>query len=374
MKFNIKIIPILLFVFIIRIEANDTEMGNYGYNPVPMSASKVQMIREVIYAKMENNEYKVHCKFWFYNHGDKVKLKVGFPDYPMDELDENYQPLKNFRSLVNDKPVTLEYKRKIKRIDTSYIENNKLYLDTISVNWYIKTVDFPANDTVIIENCYEGNLGGTVGHWFSALIFMNYVIGTGSSWYGNISDGLIVFDYTNLRSADFIRNPQNLSKNKNITVTISENMTTFQFKDYKPKKNETLGLEFYSRLGVNNDWESIFNPPANESEFGLDEIKKSLKEIKNNFDPEKLDRMSKEVLVRGCLPLENKTDIEFFKQKPWYKPIKAINENTDDEFIIDESKSILKLKKYISKNKIKPIIKKIDEAELLKQMQIFKLK
>lgn len=364
---------LLLFAFIHVLKANDTEMGNYGYNPVPLSASKVQMLKEVVYAKMENNEYKVHCKFWFYNHGDRTKLKVGFPDFPMDSWDENYQPIRNFRSLVNDKPVKLVYKRKIKRIDTSYVENNKLYLDTISDNWYIKTVDFPAKDTVIIENYYEGQLGGTVGHWFAALTFMHYVIGTGSSWFGNINDGLIVFDYTNLRSADFIRNPQELSKNKNIKVTVSENLTTFEFKNYKPKKNETLGLEFYTYLGY-SDWESIFNPAGSESDYGMDENKKSVNEIKKNFDPEKLDRMSKEVLARNGNIFSDKSDDQFFSQKPWYKPKAGKSNSEDDDYHIKESQNILSLKKYISKNKIKSIIQKIDEAALLKQMQIFKLK
>jgi hypothetical protein len=348
-------------------------MGNYGYNPVPMSASKVQMLKEVVYAKMEKNGYKVHCKFWFYNHGNRTKLKVGFPDFNFGYEDENYNPLYNFKSLVNDRPVELEYKKTIKSIDTSYGKGNDIFLDTISDNWYIKTVDFPSNDTVVVENYYEGQLGSSVGHPFSATTFVHYVIGTGSSWYENINDGLIVFDYTNLRSADFIRNPQDLSKNKNIKVTVSENLTTFEFKNYKPKKNETLGLVFYSYLGL-CDWESMFNPTESESDYGIDENKKSENEIKNNFDPEKLDRMSKEVLARIGNIFSDKSDEQFFSQKPWYKPKVGLSKSKDEDYHIEESQNILSLKKYIPKNKIKSIIQKIDEAELLKQMQIFKLK
>jgi hypothetical protein len=373
----IKHVLFLLIAIIQILKANDTELGSYGYNLVSMTNSKVQMLKEIVYVKIDNFEYKVHCKFWFYNHGENIKLKVGFPDfdllngYNIDNEDLDYHPIKNFKSLVNDKPVNLEYST-IKHIDTAFAGNQSVF-DTINNNWYIKYVEFPEHDSVIIENYYEGELGGTVAHSFSSLVSFNYIIGTGSSWYGNILDGLVVFDYTDLRSSDFIRNAHDLLNINNIKVNISENITTFEFKDYKPPEEQTLGLEFYNSFFLDSlDYQNLNDILSDSIVYSYDTTN-YLNEIKNNFDAKKIDRMSKELLARNGYIFNNNKDISYFKQKSWYKPKNYYENKEDFDYVIKESKNILFLKKYCSKKNQISKIKNINEHNILKIINLFKI-
>ena len=379
---TIKYIFLFLIANVIILKADDSDIGNYGYNLVAMKQSKVQMVKEIVYIKIEENSYNVHCKFWFYNHGETVNLQVGFPDFIFDSYPYE-TPIQNFKSLVNDKSVKLEYKN----IDGKYTLQKSVFkkndttreYDTIRDNWYIKSVEFPEKDTVIIEDYYECDSGNTLVHAFSSISFINYVIGTGATWYKNIMDGLIIFDYTDFRSSDFIRNSEKILKTNNIKTTISENITTFEFKDYKPPKDQKLSLELYQYFyfyyeSETESYDEKLQHLLNDSiDFNYKPIN-YIDEIKNNFNYIKLERMSKEIMARQGYIFDDNVDNEYYKQKTWYKPKKINKDSSDYKYIIGESKGILSLKMFCNKNKPDIPPTNIREKETLKLREIFKLK
>jgi hypothetical protein len=210
-----------------------------------------------------------------------------------------------------------------------------------------------------------------VAHPFAYLAFFKYYIGSGSSWYGKIDDGLVVFDYTDLRSSDFIRNPQTLSINKNIKATISENLATFSYKNYKPPINETLGIEFYLGFMLNYEVAESFEISIN-SMREYDETD-YWAEIRNTFSEKKLNRISKELLARQGYIFKNENDKKYFKQKSWYKP-KSKYESDKLENAMDAGKELKFLKKYCAQNTQFDKINIMNENEIYKLKKEFKIK
>lgn len=353
--------------------ADDTEFGNYGYNLFSMTKSKVQMSKEIVYIQMSENGVKVRCKFWFYNHGKTQTLKVGFPDfnYFFDD-DDNYTPVKNFKSIVNGKPIKLEYKS-VKWIDSTHRDHNSYSKwDTTMNRWYVKTVKFPSNDTVIVENYYEGELGNTVDHAFATCAFVNYYLGSGSSWNGNIEHGIIIFDFTDFLSSDFIINPQNLVSIPGIKTTISENLAMFDFNNYTPPKYQLLKLNFYSGFIPDTYIQGLYDN-IDFSEESSRNKHTFLEELQNNLFPKKLDRMSKEILARAGYLFPYDADNQYFKRKSWYKPNSNGNFGEEIDEAKDRSEAALMLKKYCRDIKPFSFTTKIDERvikELMKQFEI----
>lgn len=159
----IMIKTFLLFLFILPLfsTADDGFIGTIGGNVFPIWRSEqIRMSKEEIRIKMFKDSCIVTCKFWFTNEtSDTAKeINMGFPDF-IYEGESQPHPLRSFTCRVRGNRERF-YKKKqiIYCIDdsakTSYPMDEYQY-------WYCWDVNVNPKETVLVENTYVGDWGGS---------------------------------------------------------------------------------------------------------------------------------------------------------------------------------------------------------------------
>lgn len=295
------IIPLLLLGSSV-VFANDTYLGSVGGNTFNEDAidnkfvnyvqsNNIQMVKERIHIDVYQDSFTAFCKFWFYNKGEKQYVFFGFPNISNSEFISTGR-LNNFKTAINNKNISVDTATQV----TKYGEDGQIVEE--SVSWYRWAYEMPVNDTLIIENTYSGEVG------FSSIgAVVTYIIGTGSTWDGPIKDGIIVFDFNKTLSSNFIFKDTGTLYTK-IKPIVYDDSIVFQFKNYKPGKNEYLKVDYL------NYW-NHFQPFAPSLIF---------KDNKSHGDAIKL--MRNEIFARHGYVFKDANLNKYFSSKIWYKPNK----------------------------------------------------
>jgi len=298
----------LLFTTVLL--ADDSYVGAWSANISPMKklSKDIQMVKEVVYVKMHQDSSEVFCKFWFYNTGKTQTIKVGFPDYhAMYDVSSTF-PIENFKSSINNKYAEVKPFRFVEKIDTINY-NNEISFDSAYTNWYVKDVEFKANDTTIIEDYYTGKNGGYAGGGGDNGVYIatsfHYFLGSGKTWKGPIGDGTIIFDHSELLSNYFSDSYSNENKSKKINIIKLDDFTIYNFKDLKPKENTFVDI-------------GLLISQTNEDELTDVSIFDYL--CKNKYNSDDVQIMKNELLARLGRPITDNFLKDYFSKKSWYKP------------------------------------------------------
>ncbi|GEM_PF-4733352 len=279
----------LLSLFTIAAKANDTYLGSVGGSTFdeqkaayPFSSwhnsNDIRMLKERVVIDIRRDSFCTHCTFWFCNHGKTQYVHFGFPNY-VSEFEEGTGKLRNFSTCIKGEQIQTD----------TVVQKTHSYDAAESVNWFSWHYQVPANDTLIIENSYTGDLGLSPT---SAIV--RYIIGTGSTWEGTIADGTVIFNITNVASSNFIIKGQ--YGQTEIKPDIYQDSIVFRFHDYKPKWGESVGIEiapFWLGYGM----------PSLQS-----------------MDPMKIRLMRNEIYARHGYVFNDKSLNVYFHKQSWYKP------------------------------------------------------
>jgi hypothetical protein len=297
MTLNKIIITFFIIFFFPCIDiANDSALGSIGGNVFPIfGRTNIKMLKEAIYIKMFDDSCTVNCKFWFVNTGNETKeLWVGFPDY-FSDLSESSQGLKGFTCVVNNKSEKVEQFTQIVTPDADS-----------TIEWYEKWfcwfTTFPPLDTVIIENSYYGFWGLAT----EPSRFFDYLVGTARTWNGNIGNGKVTFDYSEL-SRHFFLDTTIYSYswhklNTGMARHIYNDSVVFTFDDYLPPWNETLSVSFIPL------WQFLYLNDTSQ-----------LFSLKILYSKERLRLLRNDVYARHGYVFQDHELQEYFEKQPWYR-------------------------------------------------------
>jgi hypothetical protein len=304
-------------------KANDAFLGSRGGNVFPIFRNEsIRMVREEIRISMRKDSCTVNCRFWFKNLGSrKENVYMGFPDY-FENIAQNSDPLRHFTCAINGAKTDVE-----KRKQTNEVENVP---DLKSYEkWYCWNVDFKPGETVLIENNYNGGLGGSAAGTCS----FSYLIGTAQTWAGTIANGKVIFDYSKIASKAFVDTTfySDNTLPKGLDRTIYNDSTVFSYNNYLPKWNESLSVDLIC----------FWKCPYGELQKGLTEypFAGNLLESKNK---QTLRLMRNEVFARHGYIFRDPELKSYFTQLAWYKP--------DETFVPEQLNDFERLfVKYVQK-------------------------
>jgi len=323
---RLLIIYSILLLSTATIKANDAFLGSRGGNVFPIIRNEnIQMVKEEIRINLEKDSCIVHCKFWFQNHGNKRELALmGFPDY-FSDVAQNSIPLRGFTCTVNGQTTKIE-----KRTQTTEIENIP---DLKSYEkWYCWNAQINAGETILVENSYVGDWGGSV----DGTCRFAYLIGTAQTWSSNIASGKVIFDYSRIASSAFVDTCFYSDKTlpKGLKRSIYADSIVFSYQEYLPKWDETLRVSIYS----------FWKCPAGTIHVGTKELPSTFQSrFINQLDKEKLRLMRNEVFARNGYLFKDPELQKYFAGKAWYKPnsdFKSENLNSYEVLFVNYLKKL----------------------------------
>jgi len=329
-KFLTTLILILPFQLLADIGSLDSEQGNI----YPVKNTSVSMSREYVYIKLFQDSVTVDATFWMYNKDSTQHGIVGFPDF--SKLSYKLKEITDFRVSIDSSNVIP---------DTMFIEKDFLRFKK-EFKWYAWEVVFHAKDTTLIQVSYTG-FWGSAGldpfKWFG------YFLGTAKTWNGPIGEGTIVFDYTNYFSNRYISkcrwqkvstDPDSLmgflpvEDDRDMEVTTEENTQTYQFKNYSPRENESVIIEFLNPYDYHWYW-YLWDDRYLEDYFNC-----------HLYTKNDVYFILAELYARRGFIFNSPRETDYFEKRIWYKP----NENfTPDKFSKGE-KVFIEMLKIVGQN------------------------
>ncbi|MCR4941045.1 MAG: YARHG domain-containing protein [Treponemataceae bacterium] len=165
------------------INANDAYIEAAGGSVLPIDSPHasahpyISMKSEVIKIDLEKDFYRVHVDFVFYNEGDSVKVKVGFPKWHYGS--SKTIEMRNFKTSVNGKTVDYEI------IEDKGAET-PLHKSDVVDSWFVREITFPSKTTTktsVDYDCEYGHAGFNKG--------VEYLFGTGKTWKNPIGSQTI---------------------------------------------------------------------------------------------------------------------------------------------------------------------------------------
>ncbi len=157
--------------------ANFTAVHVAGGTIIPLTDTKIELVREDIFFDFHDDYWNVSLNYNFYNHGEDQKLDCGFPKWcsPQDLDFFNSHEYTNFKDISFSKNGnTLPFIRK--KVEETFVN------DTVITEWYVLNCFFKKNDYANITINYSTRFGQ---NGFENMT--QYLFGTGSTWYSVIS-------------------------------------------------------------------------------------------------------------------------------------------------------------------------------------------
>lgn len=175
---------------------NDTLVTSAAGGTVKMMSEhkSIRMVSEKVDVKINSNSARVHCKFVFKNEGPSCTVEMGFPDVMTAggaaSVEPNDARMKNFRSWVDGRLVETKIVPSEKEKEQD--PDGRIYRYT---EYRVKKVSFQKNQTLIVEDEYDCNLGmwdyvGKPGPDYS----FKYILRSGAAWKGKIGKAEINVD------------------------------------------------------------------------------------------------------------------------------------------------------------------------------------
>lgn len=257
--------------------ADDGILYTSGAPRLMHGESNIRMIRERVTANVYRKYSDVHCRFVFKNEGPATDARIGFPDGPeigFEVGDKPYYSLENFRSAVDGQSV-------IPKIEVTGVKPEGGYVaDYKAPVYHVKTVHFAKGQTRVVEDWYRSRHSGGAtnsktkkGDDNLYVSQFTYVMASGGSWKGNISEAIVDVSFMEkpLRDIRTIAESQfgdvtesinlgSLPKNRVIWSGFIQprakgNRVIFERHNFKPTAKDNITLTF--------DW-----LPFRESAFG----------------------------------------------------------------------------------------------------------
>ena len=309
------LISLLLVFSIAKINANDAFLGSRGGNVFPIIRNEsIRMVKEEIKVVMEKDSCRVYCRFWFKNLGTKVEnVFMGFPDY-FEDIGQVSNPLRGFTCAVNGQMKEVE--KRTQTIEIDKIPDLKSY-----EKWFCWNVKFKPGETILVENNYNGDLGGSAEGTCS----FSYLIGTAQTWSSTIANGKVIFDYSKIASKAFMDTTfySDRTLPKGLERYIYNDSTVFSYNNYLPKWNETLVVTLLC----------FWKCPYGELQKGLTEYPFRNNRFKyQNISKQTLRLMRNEVFARHGYVFKDIELQSYFSTQNWYKPDSNFNPNQLNEF------------------------------------------
>jgi hypothetical protein len=263
---------------------------------------------------MEKDSCRVYCKFWFKNLGPKAEnVFMGFPDYFKD-IAQNSNPLRGFTCNVNGQKT--EFEKRTQTIEVDKIPELKSY-----EKWFCWNVKFKPGETVLVENNYTGDLGGSA----EGTCRFSYLIGTAQTWSSTIANGKVIFDYSKIASKAFVDTTYYSDRTlpNGIVKKIYNDSTVFSFSNYLPKWNESLKIELlcFWKCPYGELKNGATEYPFRNNRFSTQNISKTMLRLMRN------EVFARHGYVFKDLELQN-----YFSAQTWYKPDGTFNPNQLNEF------------------------------------------
>ncbi len=326
----------ILFLCLLSFEliANEGYVGIHGGNIQMKKHASVQMVKERVYITLYDNFYDVRCKFWFYNHGVTTTDTVGYP-YLFDNQGYGIggdKGLRFFKTKINGKTLS---KDKI----SWHIAQNPPHNPVAGRNWYYWETTFPSYDTTIIENSYIGEYEIEPDNNDLTVDNMYYILGTGSSWYGAIIDGIIVVDKSNVsKYYDVMKLEREYQeKRKSLNYDENNNIYIFKLENYIPSKEETIS---FSKLPNDPRLQDCYYYYDYEDSKKNNAIREAF--INNDMSWCKIEDyyyLKNLIFAKNGFVFKDSLLRRHFSSFPWYKPNPIITfdslKNIDQRIILE---------------------------------------
>jgi len=225
-----------------------------GGNPQLMieEHKTISMKREVVDVQIGKELITVDCKFEFKNNGPACKVRMGFPDIPIETGDDKTDDGKQF-------PFFFSYRSYVdgKEVETS-VEKGKSEEDDLF--WHSQDVEFAANAVHSVRDIYTIPAALSVDYGGNCSRAFYYILRTGASWQGKIGSGLItikfdpdilsaplkVVSYEKGGSVQPKDRPDNMVVyDSNLKAISKANSIQFRFKNFEPKDDgDNVAIEF----------------------------------------------------------------------------------------------------------------------------------
>jgi hypothetical protein len=290
------------------------------------------MTGEDVRIRLKPDDYDVDATFTFYNEGKSTSVLVGFPMDGWSPGDHNVGEFKAFKTYVDGKEV-----QTINQYETW--QGDGMPGET---KWKLKRVSFDEGSTTVTRVVYTA----PYGEFANNFRFVSYVIGTGSSWYGNIgrSTFTIVFDDNCNLEIDNKNHPfaedSPMKKNKITFRRTGKNEMSWYVNEFKPHKDEVFNLNLYTDEYM--PWET-----AKVFYYDLDITVRPVKEsILDTLSLKQLRILQNEIYARHGKVFEDDTLREYFSCQTRYKPKDGFSES---ELNAIEKQNVEIINAYIKK-------------------------
>ena len=231
-EMRLKLICLLVLVLTLslfsEILADDTVFEGEGETVWPVENKEIEMVAETVMVRPGQKGWDVDCIFVLRNTGEAAEVQVGFPDLPKRSPGDEYGQgtIENFRCFINEEPVQVEFKKSIQ----SPLDSSLKYPYA-----YIWTMSFKKRQTTRVTNSYSFK-----GMFSSnGLIWLRYVLKTGTLWKGKIKKAILEFDLGEI-------DPRFVTSIRPSGFVIRKNKIRWTFSDFEPK--EDIEITYYLRV------------------------------------------------------------------------------------------------------------------------------
>ncbi len=270
-------------------KANDgyvTKISHGGVTFYNGTNSTIRMDSEYVEITLYGNYFTVDATFWLYNTGPTKTAKVGFPHKGgytgVTNIDSQWieefnadisYAVSDFSTRVNDSQVPFKTFQKLDRklrVDEKLILNtpkeivrwwqkkgksrNKEEMSGICsdkwLQWYVKSVHFPANTTVKTSVAYKSFYSNYNNNDDTVAMGGTYIFGSGKSWKGNRQKSVFkIVKVDEDSSAIPIELPSKYNTNQVVQRTQLHNGELLEFHNYKPDATDEIHF-FFNEMGV----------------------------------------------------------------------------------------------------------------------------
>jgi len=240
---NLLIINIFLAASLFGNDYYYHQLSGGSLMPASDNETSVELVSEVIIFELFDSQYTVTVNFNFFNHGETVKLLVGFP-YVADTGGHfsltARGSLFDFQSWVNETPV----ETRSTPVDV-VLSDQKL----LGVNYaYTKEVVFPSSQQTRTSVKYNAKYGVDGAYWLAS-----YLYGSGKGWYSSIGKAEVIIKNNSKYWIYGIKagSPfhENLAlDNADLKHQWNNNDVVFVLENFEPEYNDCIDIYIWSPM------------------------------------------------------------------------------------------------------------------------------
>ena len=275
-----------------------------GHSSVRMMGEDVKIIFN------STTTYDVDASFVFYNKSRSTTVLVGFP-VDGQASGESLEFL-SFKTFVNGKEVAVVNQYKDLEAEEDEIEEGEI---PRKEKWKVKEVYFPQGEKTVTRVQYTA----PYAYMSDGSIFVNYIIGTGASWHGDIGISTFTvifpddFDLSLFYDSPF---EGSILEDK-CEFMRTRNTLTWRTPEFKPGPDDTFSVYI---VGHSHPWNE---PPWSDHERDVFDFEYAGKPV----DMRLLERLSlkqlrifrNEIFARRGKIFKDEFLKKYFYIQPWYK-------------------------------------------------------